>query len=87
MDLVGRCGGAFERDMGSEFGQGKYKTEVNGQQHGGRFGPYVGCDTNDDGYMYGCMNNADFGKKKLVNDNILKDVFINCQKLGNLQGI
>ena len=28
----------------------------------------------------GCMNNADFEKKKLVNYNIVLDVFIICQK-------
>ena len=29
----------------------------------------------------GCMNNEDFEKKKEVNDNIVLDVFITCQKL------
>ena len=29
----------------------------------------------------GCMNNAEVEKKKLVNDNIVLDVFIICQKL------
>ena len=29
----------------------------------------------------GCMNNAEFEKKKNVNDNIVLDVFIICQKL------
>jgi hypothetical protein len=29
---------------------------------------------------FGCMNNADF-EKKLVNDNIVLDMFIICQKL------
>ena len=31
----------------------------------------------------GCMNNADL--KKLLNDNILLDMFIICQKLQHLQ--
>ena len=34
----------------------------------------------------GCMNNADFGKK-WVNDNIVPDRFIVCQKLENVQVI
>ena len=29
----------------------------------------------------GCMNNVDFEEKKIVNDNIVLDVFIICQKL------
>ena len=29
----------------------------------------------------GCMNIADFEEKKFVNDNIVLDVFIICQKL------
>ena len=29
----------------------------------------------------GCINNPDFERKKIVNDNILLDVFIICQKL------
>ena len=34
------------------------------------------------------MNNADFeGKKKLINDNIVLDVFIVCQKLQHVQVI
>ena len=33
----------------------------------------------------GCVNNADFGEKKLVNDNIVLHVFIICQKLRHLQ--
>ena len=31
-----------------------------------------------------CMNNAHFGEKK-VNDNIVLDVFIVCQKLRHVQ--
>ena len=34
----------------------------------------------------GCMNNADFHKKR-VNDSIVLDVFIICHKLPNLQVI
>ena len=34
----------------------------------------------------GCMNNADF-VKKIVNDNIVLDVFIICQKLLHVQVI
>ena len=33
----------------------------------------------------GCMNNADF--EKLLNDNIVLDVFIICQKLRHVQVI
>ena len=35
----------------------------------------------------GCMNNADIEKNKLVNDNIVLDVFIICQKLRHVQVI
>ena len=35
----------------------------------------------------GCVNNADFEKKKLVNDNIELDMFIICQKLRHVQVI
>ena len=34
----------------------------------------------------GCMNNADIGGKK-VNDNIVLDVFIMCQKFKHVQVI
>ena len=32
----------------------------------------------------GCMNNADF-EKKIVNDNIVLNVFITCQKVRHVQ--
>ena len=35
----------------------------------------------------GCMNNADFEEKKLVNYNIVLDMFIICQKLRHVQVI
>jgi hypothetical protein len=36
----------------------------------------------------GCMNNVHFGeRKKKVNDNIVPDVFIICQKLRHVQVI
>ena len=35
----------------------------------------------------GCMNNADFEKKKLLNDIILLDMLIICQKLLHVQVI
>ena len=34
-----------------------------------------------------CMNNSDFGGKNVVNDNIMLDIFIICQKLRHVQVI